>query len=226
MDSGFPFLIVLFIVAAIVIAVVGWWMEKKRREALAALAASLGLSFSHQKDRALAGQLSFLDKTQSGSNRYCYNVMQGNWQGHNILAFDFHYETHSRDSKGRRKTNHHYLSYVTLRLPKAFPELTIAPEGFFSKIAQAVGYDDIDFESAEFSREYVVRSADRKFAYDFCHARTIEFLLAEPVYHLEVEHDRLAVCQKRRFKVEEIRGRLEHLVKIRNLMPDYIFTQS
>ncbi|MDX1682569.1 MAG: hypothetical protein R3336_05580, partial [Phycisphaeraceae bacterium] len=162
-------LIVLFVVGIFALGIWSWIREKKRREALVALAKSLGLKCSTGKDYALADELSFLDKTRSGSDRYAYNVMRGTFEGEEILAFDYHYETHSTDSKGRRTTTHHYQSYVTLRLPKAFPELTIAPEGFFSKIAQAVGYDDIDFESAEFSREYVVRSEDRKFAYDFCH---------------------------------------------------------
>jgi hypothetical protein len=221
---AFPFL--LFGFGAILVIGLGiwsWQAEKKRKAALALTAQSLGLSYSPEKNRELAHQISFLDKTKSGSNRYALNVMQGNWQSHDILAFEFHYETTSTDSKGRRSTTHHYLSFVTLRLPKSFLELTIAPEGFFSKIAQAVGFDDIDFESAEFSRQYVVRAKDRKFAYDFCHARVIEFLLKHPVHHLEIENDRLAIASSRRFKPENIQGRLEELVQLRKLMPDYLW---
>ncbi len=217
--------ILMFIGVAGLIIGLGIWgylNEKKRKEALATLARSLGLHFSTEKDRQLARELSFLDKTRTGSNRYALNVMRGNWQGHEILAFEYHYETHSTDSKGRRTTHHHYLSFVTLRLPKFFPELTVAPEGFFSKMAQAVGYDDIDFESAEFSRQYVVRSKDRKFAYDFLHARAIQFILQHPVHHLEVEHDRLAIAKSERFKPETLQGRLEELIQLRSLIPDYL----
>ena len=43
-----------------------------------------------------------------------------------------------------------------------YPEAIIASGmGVFSKIAQAFGYDDIDFESHEFSRRVCVRAADR-----------------------------------------------------------------
>ncbi|MEM1158404.1 MAG: hypothetical protein AAGH72_09120 [Verrucomicrobiota bacterium] len=220
--------ILMFIgLAALVIGCGVWvWLaEKKRRAALAELARTLGLSFSAEKDRALARQLNFLDKTRSGSNRYCTNVMRGRYQSHDILAFDYHYETHSTNSKGQRRTHHHWLSFVTLLLPKSFPELTVAPEGFFSKIAQAVGYDDIDFESTEFSRKYVVRSKDRKFAYDFLHARAIEFILQHPLQHLEVEYDRLAIAKTKRFKPENLQPRLEELIEIRNLVPDYLLDQ-
>ncbi|MEM6883756.1 MAG: hypothetical protein AAF571_01900 [Verrucomicrobiota bacterium] len=215
-----------FFILVIGLGIWGWLAEKKRREALTILAQSLGLSFSTEKDRTLAKELSFLDKTQAGSNRYCVNIMRGTYQSHEILAFEYHYETHSTDSKGRRKTQHHWLSFVTLRLPRSFPELTIAPEGFFSKIAQAVGYDDIDFESAEFSRKYVVRSKDRKFAYDFLHARAIEFILQHPVQHLEIEYDRLAIAKTRRFKLENLQPRLEELIALRHLMPDYLLEQT
>jgi hypothetical protein len=103
--------------------------------------------------------------------------MRGNYRGHEILAFDYHYETDSTDSKGHRNTNHHWFSFYLLFLPRSVPDLTIVPEGIFSKIAQAFGYDDIDFESAEFSRKFCVRSADKKFAYDICNSRMIEYLL-------------------------------------------------
>lgn len=214
--------------AALMIGLVIWSLlaEKKRKEALANLARTLRLSFSPEKDRGLAKQLSFLDKTRSGSNRYCTNVMRGTYQSHEILAFEYHYETHSTNSKGGRQTHHHWLSFVTLQLPKSFPELTVAPEGFFSKVAQAVGFDDIDFESAEFSRKYVVRSKERKFAYDFLHARAIEFILEHPVHHLEVEYDRLAIAKNRRFKLENLQPRLEELVQLRNLMPNYLLENT
>jgi len=214
------FVMVFFLVIGL--GIWGWIAEKKRREALTALAYSLGLSFSPEKDYQLAKELSFLDKTRAGSNRYCLNVMRGQFQSYDILAFDYHYETDHTDSDGNTSITHHYLSFMTLQLPRTFPELTVAPESFLSKIAQAVGYDDIDFESAKFSRKYVVRSKDRKFAYDFLHPRAIEFILQHPVHHLEIEHDRLAIAKSYRFKLENLTGRLEELVALRNLMPDYL----
>jgi hypothetical protein len=104
-----------------------------------------------------------------------------------VLAFDYHYETHSTDHKGNRQTHHHYFSFFILLLPVTFPELKITREGLLSKIGQALGYDDIDFESAEFSRSFCVRSKNRKFAYDVCNAQMMEYFLANRDLSLELK---------------------------------------
>ncbi|MEW6742277.1 MAG: hypothetical protein AB1486_05920 [Planctomycetota bacterium] len=173
-----PLLIIAVIAIIIVVALVNQAKAKKRRDAMQTLAERLGLGFDPGKDRELAQRYAFLDKLRSGSDRYAFNVLSGTYQGHAVLAFDYHYETHSTDSKGHRQTHHHYFSFFILRLPIPFPELAIGKESFFSKVAQAFGYDDIDFESHEFSRKFCVRSRDKKFAYDICHARMIEYLLS------------------------------------------------
>ena len=46
------------------------------------------------------------------------------------------------------------------------------------KIAGALGFHDINFESSEFSRKFHIKCADKKFAYDVIHPRMMEFLLA------------------------------------------------
>lgn len=190
-----------------------------------ALAAKLGLRFDPQKDRDLAGRYSFLDKLRTGSNRYAFNVLSGVSQGHNVAIFDYHYETHSTNSKGHRQTHHHYFSCFLLHLPGSFPELVIAREGFFSKMAQALGYDDIDFESHEFSRRFCVRSADKKFAYDVCHARMMEYLLANDDLTIEIEGDVLAITFSSRLDPERIETNLNRLIASRSLMPEYLFSR-
>src|SRR5690349_16880450 len=156
-------LVVGLIIAGIIFNVLA---ARKRREELGTLAARLGLTFDPGEDYGLADRYDFLEKLDQGSDRYAFNVLRGRYAGHEIMAFDYHYETYSTNSKGQRQTHHHYFSFFILLLPRAFSELTIAREGWGSKIAQAFGYDDIDFESAEFSRTYCVRSRDKRFAYD------------------------------------------------------------
>ena len=167
------------IVVICIIGAIAWglYAGKKRRDEMTLLAEELGLSFHHERDYHLADRYSFLDKLRQGSNRYAYNILEGRYREHDITVFDYHYETHSTGSDGKSDTEHHHFSFFILTLPAYFEELTIAKESFFSKIAQAVGYDDIDFESHEFSKKFVVRSKDKKFAYDFCNARMIEYLL-------------------------------------------------
>lgn len=215
--------VILFIGAFIGLAVFGHMMEKKRREAFSLLASQLGLSYFQGKDRDLANRYSFLNKLAQGSNRYAYNILSGKHQGHEVKVFDYHYETHSHDSKGRRQTHHHHFSFFMLMLDRHFPELTIGPEGILSKIAQAFGYDDIDFESHEFSRRFCVRSKDKKFAYDVCHTRMMEYLLANSDLTVEIEGSVLAVAFSRCLSPEQIPGNLNRLATLRTLMPEYLF---
>jgi len=214
-----PLIIVGVIAVIVVVVVIGYISARKRREAMRAAAARLGLRFQPRKDRGLARQYRFLDKLRQGSNRYAFNILSGSYQGHNVMLFDYHYQTGSG-----KNTHHHYFSFFILQLPMSFPELVIDKEGFFSKIAQAVGYDDIDFESHEFSRKFCVRSADKKFAYDVCNARMIEYLLSNTDLSIEIEGDSLAISFRRRLAPEQIEPNLNRLITVRSLIPDYLFS--
>ncbi|MBM4036305.1 MAG: hypothetical protein FJ291_31605 [Planctomycetes bacterium] len=215
--------IVAFIAIAIVAAVLGHLREKKRREAFATLARRLGLAFTPGRDTTLPLRYGFLDALRQGSNRYAFNILHGNHQGYPVAVFDYHYETHSTNSKGQRQTHHHYFSFFVLEQARNFPELRIYPEGFWQKLGQMIGFEDIDFESLEFSKAFCVRSKDRKFAYDVCHTRMMEYLLQHRDLSLEIENTAVALSFGKRLKPEEIPERLNQLVQIVNLFPEYLY---
>ena len=214
-----PLLIIGFVAIFIIVLVLGYISSLKRREAMAAVAAKLGLQFTPHKDRYMAKRYNFLDKLRRGRDRYAYNVLSGRYQEHEVLIFDYHYKTGSG-----KNTHHYHFSFFILQLPVSLPELIIGPEGIFSKIAQAVGYDDIDFESHEFSRKFCVRSRDKKFAYDVCNARMIEYLLSNTDLSIEIEDRALAISFNSRLAPDKIEPNLNRLVNIRSLLPDYLFT--
>jgi hypothetical protein len=210
------FVLIPIIIVAVVFEIIS---ARKRREAMFALATKLGLRFDQTKNRSLARRYKFLDKLRRGSNRYAYNTLSGDYRGHDIMAFDYHYQTGSG-----KNTHHHHFSFFLMHLTAAFPELVIGPEGIFSKIAQAVGYDDIDFESHEFSKKFCVRSANKKFAYDVCNARMIEYLLSNRDFSIEIEGNVLAIAFSRKLAPDAIEPNLNRLVTIRSLLPDYLFS--
>ena len=213
-------LVIGFIVGSIILAA---WHAKERRKALAKLANSLGFTFSPGKDFTIDDQYGFLKKLAQGSNRYAFNLMSGAYGGHDVLVFDYHFETRSSGSKGRRQTHHHYFSFFILHLAREFPELTISHEGLFSKVAQFFGYDDIDFESAEFSRRFCVRCSDKKFAYDICNPRVIEYLLVNPALNIEIDRHCLSLFFSFRLSAESIQANLNRLVSLRVMFPDYLW---
>jgi len=216
-------LIIIIVLAAGFLAVwgLGIWREKKRLEAFRALADELDLTYSPGRDYSLPDRYFFLNQLDRGDNRYAQHIFRGAYDGLPVMFFEYHYETSSSNSEGRT-VHHYYLSVFLTKVPGPAPELTIRPEGFFSKVAQALGYDDIDFESAEFSRKYCVRSRDKKFAYDVCHPAAIEFLLRHPCGDIEIEGNEMAMVQESGLDKLVIPGNLMLLTRFRRLWPDYL----
>lgn len=217
---------ILFTIAAVLavagLIVLSVWLDRRKREAFRLVAARLGLTYAPERDYSLGSRHQFLNQLNAGSNRYAAHVLSGTMEGCAVLAFDYHYETHSTNSKGGRTTHHHHLSVFATTLPKAFPELTIRPEGVFSKIAQALGYDDIDFESAEFSRHYCVRSRDRRFAYDVCHPLAMEFLLEHKSLDIEIEGTTLAAIENHTLGPTDVEPGLRRVLAFRGLLPEHL----
>lgn len=216
-------IILFLLVAAAIVAGIVWSVRqaKKRRAALVALAKSLGLRFEASNDATLDDQYHFLEKLGEGSNRYAFNRFSGVYRGHAVKAFDFHYETYSYSKKGVQ-THHHYFSFFLLHVQDVFPELIITREHIFSKIGQFLGFDDIDFESAEFSSAFSVKSKDKKFAYDICHPRMMEYLLDNRDLSIEMEAHCVSLFFSRRLSVERIKPNLDRLIELRELIPEYL----
>lgn len=224
----FPFPILIFFLFAGLVITLGVFShvsELKRRDALASTAARLDFSFTPDRDHDLANQFRWLDALAKGSNRYAHNAMAGSWRGHPALLFDYHYQVTTSNGK-TTSTTHYHLAVFTLTLPRTFPELRIVPEGFGSKIAQAFGWEDIDFESAEFSDAYIVRSKDRKFAYDVCHPRMMEFLLTHRDLHIEIEGSTLATWSSGRLQADAIEPALDRIASLRGLLPNYLLAET
>lgn len=211
------------IVASIAVSVM---LARKRREAFAALARSLGLEYNPSNDESVDERYPFLDRLGEGSNRFAFNRISGVYRGHDVLIFDFHYETYSYSRKGGRRTHHHYFSFFVLHVADEFPELTITREHVFAKIGQFLGFDDIDFESAEFSSAFSVRSKNKKFAYDICHARMMEYLLDNRDLSIEMEANCISLVFSRRLAPDRVQPNLDRLVEIRELIPRYVLEVS
>ena len=222
-----PFIIVAVLIVVVIGAIYNAIAQRKRREGLFELAQRLNLNFDAGRDFGIPGRFGFLKQLAQGDDRYAANVLSGNYQQNEILAFDYHYETHSTDSKGHQQTQHHWFSFFILTLPAAaFPDLTIRRENFLTKIAEVFGYQDIEFESAEFSKTFNVRSPDKKFAYDVCNGKMMEYLLANRDLSIEIENEVIALAFSTRLSVEQFEFNLRRLVEIRSRLPEYLFAQS
>ena len=203
-----------------------WYFAAKRRKELAGWAAAHGLAFSPAKDGSMDFQFPAFSCLKSGDNRYAFNVMHGKWSDHDFVGFDYHYETHTHSSKGGRQTHHHYFSAVILSSPVLLKPLSIRPEGFFDKVTEFFGADDIDFESAEFSRKFYVKSPDKEWAYDVIHQRTMEFMLASPNFSLQFAGNAVIAWRGSTFKTPDFEQAAELINGILDRLPEYVAKQQ
>ena len=221
-----PFLLIgIFAVVVIGLIILGLYQAAKRRKELLAWAGSKGLSFSQAKDRGMESRFPQFKALKQGSNRYAFNIIEGDWSERPIIAFDYHYETHSTDSKGRRQTHHHRFSAVILGSDLPLKPLFIRPEGFFDKVTEFFGLDDIDFESAEFSRKFYVKAEDKRWAYDVIHTRTMQFLLDMPQYTIEFSPSHVIVYRSSTFKTTQFEEAIAVITGILDRFPDYLVKQ-
>lgn len=221
-----PLLIFGLLVTAFIAAhIIGFILDRKRREAFAALATAEGWRYLPDKDHDSARAYQFINRLDHGDNRYLRHRFTGAYAGTDFDAFEYHYQVTTGSGKKRRTTHYHFRVAVTT-LPRAFPELVIGPEGLFDKIAAAFGFDDIDFESAEFSRTFKVQSPDRKFAYDVIHPLMMEWLQRKPGIAVEIDGPYLAVWESGTMETDKIHPLLAHLGGIRERLPAYLLKKE
>lgn len=217
---------VVVILVALVAMVYGLLQAGRRRKELEAWARLKGLSFSEAKDYGAEHRFPGFPCLAQGDQRYAYNCWSGDWRGRSVEGFDYHYQTYSHGKHGRR-THHHHFSVVIV--PSLFPlkPLFIRPEGVFDKVTEFFGYDDIDLESAEFSRRFYVKSPDRRWAFDVLHARTMEFLLSRPRFHLQCGPMHLMAWQGGgRLSPEEFEQGLDVALGLLDGIPEYVVLQQ
>jgi len=225
MQNAMPFVFVAVVVIVIIGAIFSAIAQRKRREGLFELAQRLNLDFRASQDFGIPGRFGFLKQLAQGDDRYAANVLSGNYQQNDILAFDYHYATYHTDKNGTHKDDH-WFSFFILTLPAVFPDLTIRRENLLTRVAEVFGYQDIKFESAEFSRAFNVRSPDKKFAYDVCNPQMIDYLLTNPGLQIEIQGPVISLAFEPQLHVGQIEFNLQRLVEIRSRLPQYLFTNA
>lgn len=223
-SSGFPFFLpILFIVLMVAFVIAATIQASRRRKMLAQWATARGLCFSPEKDYGFDFRHPIFDCFKQGNSRYAFNVCSGEFNGWEIEAFDYHYTT------GSGKNRHtHLFSGAIVKAPFPLKPLSIRPEGFFDKMTEFFGMDDIDFESAEFSRKFFVKSSDRKWAYDVLHTRAMEFLLERQSgkYYIEFVDNEILVRRESTFcSGEDFDHAIDTGTQLLAMIPPYVRQQ-
>jgi hypothetical protein len=222
------------VVYCIICAIRDALRERSRRRAFQRLAVELGLTYEARDDN-LVEHLGLAHALRQGKHsrlvcmlgdppaRYAFNVLSGSYAGFSVRAFDFHCDPVRTSNKYTSQTDIHCISVFMVVQEKPFPPLLIYPRSRWMRLEQMVKLERVELEAAEFAQAFVVRADDRKFAYDVCHPRMMEYLLEHDDLSLEIEGRCVATTFEQRVKPTELPGRLQQLIEIRQLFPEYLY---
>jgi hypothetical protein len=135
------------------------------------------------------------------------------------------YEYKVTSSNGKTTTTHtHHFSYLIAHLPYApLPDLYVRREGLLDKLKSALGFPDINFESAEFSKRFYVKCPDKRFAYAVIHPAMMEYLLASDAPAIDIENCRCCVSDGgNTWSAEEFRQHVEWIRGFFDLWPEHV----
>jgi hypothetical protein len=222
METAFPLFMVLFVLVAAGVVAYQYYARRQRREAFATFAAQHGFVY-HQQD-----PFGLLDEPfrlfSKGDGRGIENVLDGLWQDVPVRAFDYWYYEESSSSKGGRSKSYYRFDCVIAPIDAACSPLTIDRENLFTRLADHLALDDIQFELDEFNRAFNVKGGDRAFATAFCDQRMMRWLLANAgSCGFELVGDRvLAFCRK--MDVEALPVLLATMSGFRDQVPSVVYS--
>jgi len=160
---------------ALGVVVYSYYAKQKRREGFALVAKQLDMEYWPADPFGLLSEPFVL--FGKGDGQGIENVLAGNYQGVDAKAFDFWYYDESTDTNGRRSKTYHRFDCAIMPIDAACSPVTIDNENLLTRLADALSFHDIEFESEDFNEAFNVKSADKKFANDLVDARMMAWLL-------------------------------------------------
>ena len=174
-------LMLLGIAGVIVFMIIGilatWaaWMRVTRAEALPRAAAEAGLKFS-EVDLFNSAAVPF-PLFRQGDGRRIQNLVWREASGH-PRVFDYGYYTLHHNKNGQTYQRWQWFACALVQHNGKWPDLRVTRERLVDRAAQTIGLPDIELESEDFNRTYVVQCEDAKFATDLLDPQMMEFILA------------------------------------------------
>jgi hypothetical protein len=221
---------VLIIIGVLVLFAVGAYytrqQAKKRIAALHSLADRLGLQFSRGANSRHDERFAQFAIFRVGTSRTAYNTLSGTTtvggQEQSVVMGDFRYTVESGSGKNRRRVTRRF-SYVLVGVPhEGVPDVLLRKEHIFDRVTDFFGFDDIDFESVEFSRRFHVASSSKRFAWDLIDPRMMEFLMAEEAPVIDMEDGWICVADKKKWPADRFQEQLGFVGRFLDHWPDHV----
>jgi len=192
------------VLSFVFIVVINRRRERERTETLRREAETAGLAFEPKADVDAVRSLGNVQLFERGHSKRVKNLMTGRLGNQQVAVFDYQYTTGS----GK---NQHTSTQTVVLLPSAkgsLPDLQMAPENPLYKIAEVLGYQDIDIDSSpEFSRRYIVKGADEEAIRAALYPNATSYFAAHEGWTVEVRSGTVGIYRaNRRPKPEDIRS--------------------
>ncbi|NOR85498.1 hypothetical protein GQ473_05260 [archaeon] len=130
---------------------------KKRTENLRTAAMMIGLSFVEKAPSDFLDKLSGFKLFNDGYSKKATNLIEGENSGIKFSIFDYKYTV----GMGKHSRTYSQSVYFAEGDKINLPIFSLAPESFFDKIGDIVGFKDIDFDNHPiFSKNYLLKGED------------------------------------------------------------------
>jgi hypothetical protein len=191
---------------------------RKRTAALADAALLMGFTFEAKVPKEGLTTLGSFHLFKRGHSQRGRNLMRGKSVYGEVIVLDYQYTTGS----GRSSHTHNQTVAIFPGVATAatLPEFTLAPEHWWDKIGQVLGYQDIDFEgSREFSKHYLLRGPSETAIRAAFGTEALGFFAQNQGWSVESAGGALAVCRVEKLcKPEEFQPFLAETAAVRRAL--------
>lgn len=224
MDHLLTFATIAIVIIAAVIRYTQWRARQRAREALVAFAVANGWTYS-PADYSLVNRW-FLPPFGKGDERSATHIIRGRRSDRDFVAFEYRYVEITTDSKGRRRRRTSTFSIVAVALPGWLPTVSVIPETIADRALRAAGIgDDVELESEDFNRAYVV-TGDARTASDLLTPRAMERLMALPRFAFRAEASDLVGWQTGAMGPADLLARLTALEAVIAAAPSFLWADG
>ena len=159
--AGMTFAVVGAAAAVVIIPITIWLVVRKKRRVreFGMYAHQMGLRMVPEHGTALMAIPFRLFSLGQGREIESVAVRQGG--SRSVWTFDFTYYQEGYNPQSSSTTRHDYeYTCAVMQVAATTPSVVIGREGFFSRIARAIGFDDVEVGDEPFDRAFKVRSSD------------------------------------------------------------------
>lgn len=191
--------------------------ERERTEQLHAVAAQLAWNFAAEVPLNMIAGLEHFALFSQGHGKQIKNFMYGEANGVKTAVFDYIYSTGSGKNRSTFFQSCVYLEPGNMSVPF----FSLRPEGFFTKIIQAFGYQDIDFgQRPSFSEQYLLRGQDELAIRQTFNDALLSFFESYPGTCVDGGGNQLFVFRSgHRFEPQEIQNQLALALNVLHRLP-------